>query len=232
MIARDRVLIVDDEPYIREFVSQILSARFQVFFAGTGEDALASVQANQPSLVILDLSMPGMGGLETCRRLRDNPVTRDINIIMLTAFDEADQRIAAFDAGADDFVGKPFRPEELMARVGAKIRRRHEEAPSAPELRLQCGDLAVDVEALKVSAGDRPLDVGPVEFKILVSLMREKGQMVSRARLIEFVWGSEPASERALDPHVSALRRKLAHTRAELKTTYGGGYSLVPKDPA
>lgn len=233
MKSRERVLVVDDEVYIRELVSQILSARYQVFFAASGDEALAAAKACRPSVIILDLSMPGIGGMETCRRLRGDPATRGIHIVMLTAFSELEQRIAAFESGADDFLAKPFRPEELLARVGAKVRRSVEEAAAAvPDFRLRCADLSVDVEALKVSAGDRPLDVGPVEFKILVSLMREKGGLVSRARLAGFVWGEEPASHRALDPHVSSLRRKLADTRVELKTTYGGGYSLVVKDVA
>lgn len=228
---RERVLVIDDESYIREFVSQVLSEKYHVFLAGSGEDGLVSAEQNQPAVVLLDILMPGIGGVETCRRLRENPVTRDIRVVMLSALNEFAQRTAAFDAGADDFIGKPFHPQELISRVEAKCRRRNEtaQATSGGEMNLSCGDLRIESDLLKAFVSDRELEVGPVEFRILLALLRSQGEMVSRRDLAEFVWSKGEFSDRALDPHMSSLRKKLGGSTAELKTVYGQGYSIIAR---
>lgn len=228
---RERVLVIDDESYIREFVSQVLSEEYHVFLAASGEDGLVSAEQNKPSVVLLDILMPGMGGVETCRRLRENPATRDIRVVMLSALNESQQRVAAFDAGADDFVGKPFHPQELLARVDAKCRRLNERIlpVASVESVLSCGDLRVELDLLKAFAGERELEISPVELRILIALLRSQPEMVSRRQLAEFVWSKGEQSDRALDPHMSSLRKKLGGSSAELKTVYGQGYSIIAR---
>jgi DNA-binding response OmpR family regulator len=228
---RPTILIVDDESYIREFLAQILSEHFQIAFAKSGTEALEMARAVRPAIVVLDVLMPGQNGIETCKKLREQRESECIPIIMLTAVNEPEQRIKAFNAGADDYLSKPFLPEELIARINRKLEKppvRQVETKEAVEiclgnLKLQFDDLSIEIDGVK-------RELGQVEYKILNFLLKKRGELVSRQELNDYVWGHELPSERALDPHITSLRKKLEKSQGELKTVYGKGYSIILKD--
>lgn len=227
---RTKILIVDDESYIREFLAQILSEYFQVAFAKNGAEAIDAAKSSKPSIVILDVLMPGIGGIEVCKMMRECPETAAIPIIMLTALNEPEQRINAFKSGADVFLSKPFLPEELIARINRKLEKApsiktpsKEEAPIYGDLKLQIDDLSLEIGGIRH-------DLGQVEYKILNFLLKKRGELVPRDELNNYVWGYDLPSERALDPHITSLRKKLQTSKGELKTVYGKGYSIILKD--
>lgn len=228
-MSKRTVLVVDDESTIREFLAQVLSMRYQVILAKCGSEALRLARTRKVSVILLDILMPGKSGIDVCKELRTDPATRSISIIMLTALNEPDQRTQAFIAGADDFVSKPFNPDELLARVEAKIRRSEEIKPQVVST-LQFGDLSLDFIEQKAEIAGQPIEVGQIELKILKCLIHHEGQLVGRDVLHQFVWGDESPSDRALDPHITTLRKKLSSSRGILKTVYGKGYSLVLRD--
>lgn len=228
-MTKRKILVVDDEPSIREFLAQILSADYQIILAKSGTEAVEKAQSQKPSLILLDILMPGMTGVEVCKHLRNDSNTKLIPIIMLTALNEPEQRTQAFLAGADDYISKPFKPDELLARIKSKVRRL-DEAPSSLSALLKFGDLELDLQEAKVEIAGNPLDIGHIELKILKCLLSHRGQLVERNILNQYVWGDEAPSYRALDPHITTLRKKLRASRGELKTVYGRGYSLVMKE--
>lgn len=221
-----KILIVDDEPDIREFLAQILSQNYHVIFAKNGEEAVEIAKEQQPSIILLDLIMPVKTGIEACKDLRSNPKTTEIPILFLSALNSSGQRTDAFLAGADDYINKPFTPDELLARVESKLRRSAERNSQAT---VKYGDLIIDFQQLKITSSSKDLDLGQTEFKILSYLIKRKGDLVTRDELNSFVWQDEVPSDRALDPHITTLRRKLKDSLCELKTVYGQGYGLVIK---
>ncbi len=227
MTNRHRILIIDDESYIREFVSQVLSERYQVFLAKNGPDGLRVARQIKPDAIVLDILMTGQDGIETCRALRKDPITSTIPVVMLSALNEPENRIEAFSAGADDYVSKPFRPEELLLRVENKVQTSSKFAlEMAASNSRNCGDISIDLQEVKASIGGEVFDIGPIEFKILSLLIRKSGQLVSREEIENFVWCDGPPSDRALDPHITALRKKLLASQCELKTVYGYGFCI------
>jgi DNA-binding response OmpR family regulator len=228
---KDSVLIVDDEAYIRDFVGQVLSDHYDVIFATNGAEATEMAVRLKPSLIILDILMPGENGLEVCKKLRGAPETKKIPVMMLTALNETDSMVGAFESGADDFLTKPFVPAELVARVASKIRRSKEAVQIIAGQVIEVGNLKVDFDGLRVQVAGQPLDIGTIEFKILKYLVQNQDKVVLREELHSFVWGEETPSERALDPHITSLRKKLKNSSGALKTIYGRGYSFVLKSP-
>lgn len=226
---KEKILIVDDESYIREFVGQVLSEHYKIFFASSGAEGVEIAQREKPSAIVLDILMPEQSGLETCRILRQNEVTSKIPVLMLTAANQVETRVEAFDLGADDFIAKPFLPNELLARVRSKIKRSQEGASSSGEKTLKVGSFKINFDEMRVFYKDTQLELGLIEFKIFNCLISDHGQVIDRNLMNQFVWGSEIPSDRALDPHITSLRKKLRPTNAELKTVYGRGYSLVFK---
>jgi phosphate regulon transcriptional regulator PhoB len=222
-----RVLIVEDEPDIRELVVHHLKREgYQVSAASSGEEALRQVQAAPPDLVILDLMMPAMDGLEVCRRLRQDPATASLPIVMLTAKGDEVDRVLGLEIGADDYVVKPFSPKELLARVRAVLRRSRP-APGAAPLRL--GALAIDFGTHMVSVGGETLALTPKEFDFLRALVEARGRVLSREFLLDRVWGYSHASEiesRTVDVHVRRLRVKLGPEGRRILTVKSVGYRL------
>ena len=220
------VLVIDDEPQIVRLVRAYLEeAGFRVVIAYNGEEGLAVARHEKPDLIILDVLMPRMDGLEFTRRIRSE---RDVPIIMLTARVEETDRIVGLALGADDYVTKPFSPRELVARVRAVLRRAHA-SPERP-LVLRVGSLTLDRAAHTVTLADRPLELTPTEFSILETLMTTPGRVFSRAELLQAAQGvAFEAYERTVDVHIKNLRRKLepdpAHPRFIL-TVRGVGYRL------
>lgn len=228
---KHKILIVDDEPSIREFLAQILSEHYQILFAKNGTEALEVAKSKVPTIILLDILMPGKNGIQTCRDIRNDPTTKSIPVIMLTALNDTDQRTQAFISGADDYVSKPFTPDELVARIESKIRRQKEVTPQIAG-RVQFGDLTLNLEELKAEINGKAVEISQTEFKILNCLIKNQGQLLLREALHDYVWGDESPSDRALDPHITTLRKKLKGSRCELKTAYGQGYSLILKESA
>jgi phosphate regulon transcriptional regulator PhoB len=222
-----RVLIVEDEPDIRALVVHHLKREgYQVSAASSGEEALRQVQAAPPDLVLLDLMMPAMDGLEVCRRLRQDPATASLPIVMLTAKGDEVDRVLGLEIGADDYVVKPFSPKELLARVRAVLRRSGP-APGAASLRL--GALVIDVGTHTVSVGGLALALTPKEFDLLRALVDARGRVLSREFLLDRVWGYSRASEiesRTVDVHVRRLRVKLGPEGRRILTVKSVGYRL------
>ncbi len=221
------ILVVDDEPQIAGIVSDYLRlAGFDVIVAADGVRALQVARGRHPDLVVLDLGLPGLDGLEVARNLRRES---EVPIIMLTARVEEDDRLRGLEIGADDYVTKPFSPRELVARVRAVLRRSEGRHIDGDLLRV--ADLAIDVARMSVRRGDEPIDLTPTEFQLLAALARHPGRVLTRAQLLDAARGADAeAYERAVDSHVKNIRRKLErdpHAPRYLETVYGIGYRLV-----
>ncbi len=227
---RPTVLIVDDESYIREFLAQILSKHFRIAFAKDGKEALEMAKTVKPAIIVLDVLMPGQNGIETCKKLREQRESEEIPVIMLTAVNEPEQRIKAFNAGADDYLAKPFLPEELIARINRKLEKAALRQSPSKETEFRLGNLKLQFDDLSLEVDGVKCELGQVEYKILNFLLRKRGELVSRQELNDYIWGHELPSDRALDPHITALRKKLQKSHGELKTVYGKGYSIILKD--
>jgi phosphate regulon transcriptional regulator PhoB len=224
-----RVLIVEDEPDIRELVVHHLKREgYQVSAAAGGEEALRQVRAAPPDLVLLDLMMPAMDGLEVCRRLRQDPATAALPIVMLTAKGDEVDRVLGLEIGADDYIVKPFSPKELVARVKAVLRRSR---PAPGTVPITLGTLTIDPGTHTVSVGGRALALTPKEFDLLRALAEASGRVLSREFLLDRVWGYSHASEiesRTVDVHVRRLRVKLGPEGRRVLTVKSVGYRLDP----
>jgi DNA-binding response OmpR family regulator len=216
------VLLVEDEESLASLVSAYLEQEgYRVVWVGTGADALQAVEQQPVRLVVLDLNLPDMDGLDVCKQIR---IRSSVPIVMLTARDEEADRLAGLGAGADDYIGKPFSPRELVARMKAVLRRAE---PHADEPLLVLGDVVLQRDAREVGVGGEKVALRPKEFDLLVYLMQNRGVVVSRELLLERVWGFDYAGgTRTVDVHVAQLRRKLG--RPELiQTIRGSGYKAV-----
>jgi phosphate regulon transcriptional regulator PhoB len=220
-----RVLIVEDEPDIRDLlVFHLQREGYHVIHARTGAEALRLVRAEPPDLVLLDLMLPEVDGLEVCRRLRQDPATRALPIVMLTARGDEVDRVLGLELGADDYVVKPFSPRELVARVRAVLRRARPEAGSAP---LVVGHLVIDAAAHQVTVGGAAVSLTRKEFDLLRALLEAQGRVLSREYLLDHVWGYTAAGEiesRTVDVHVRRLRQKLGAEGQRIGTVTGVGY--------
>jgi DNA-binding response OmpR family regulator len=226
-----RVLVVDDDPTVSEVVSRYLqSAGFAVTVAGDGPSALEQAAAVSPDLVVLDLLLPGIDGLEVCRRLRE---TSPVPVVMLTALGQESDRVLGLETGADDYVTKPFSPRELVLRVQSVLRRAAvatEGAASAtPSEVLRLGDLVVDLTAREARRGDRQLSLTLREFDLLEFLLRHPRTAFTRAELLEKVWGWTFGDQSTVTVHVRRLREKIEDDPSQptvLVTVWGVGYRL------
>lgn len=225
------VLIVEDEPPLVELLSYNLEkAGFQIHIARDGEEALLAVEERKPDLILLDWMLPYVSGIEICRRIRRNPETRNVPIIILTARGEEDDRIRGLDAGADDYVVKPFSPSELVARVRAVLRRTR---PAFDKDSLTYGDITMDLTTHRVSRNDEPVDLGPTEFRLLRFMMEHPGRVFSREQLLDSVWGHDTYIEpRTVDVHIRRLRKamNLPGTTDLIRTVRSAGYALDLKE--
>jgi len=225
-VSGKRVLVVDDDVKTVELVKLYLNRDgYRVLTAYDGNEALKLARENQPDLIVLDLMLPGINGLEICRILREES---DVPIIMLTALTTDDDRLTGLDLGADDYVTKPFSPRELAARVRAVLRRLPGER--GPE-KIEHGALTVNFLKHEAFLEDKPLNLTPIEFKVLGALAKEPGRVFSRAQIIEKALGYDfDGFDRTIDVHILKLRRKLEpdprHPRY-IKTVYGAGYKLM-----
>lgn len=220
-----KVLIVEDEGPLAEMLRYNLESEgFRVSHAETGEEAELLVREERPDLVVLDWMLPQVSGIEICRRLRAKPETRAIPIVMLTARGEEADRIRGLSTGADDYVVKPFSLPELMARVKAILRR---SSPDRVADVLRVGDIELDRSAHRVTRGLRDVRLGPTEFRLLEFLMESPGRVLSRAQLLDGVWGRDAfVDERTVDVHIGRLRKSLIRGKEKdpIRTVRGSGY--------
>ncbi len=221
------VLVVEDEPDIRALIVHHLTRDgFRCRTAGSGPEALQSIRRAAPDLVVLDLMLPGLDGLEVCRRLRGDPASSAIPVIMLTAKADEVDRVVGLEIGADDYLAKPFSPKELVARVRAVLRRARRAPGGAP---LAVGGIGLDVARHEASVGGTALALTPKEFDLLLALMQAAGRVLSREHLLHRVWGYARADEiesRTIDVHVRRLRAKLGDEGRRITTVKGVGYRL------
>jgi DNA-binding response OmpR family regulator len=223
-----RVLVVEDDPDIAELVTRYLEkAGYAATRVSSGRDALDAVRAKAPDLIVLDVMLPHVDGLEVCRLLRANEQTARIPIIMLTARAEESERIVGLEIGADDYIAKPFSPNELVARVRALLRRsQRQDAPSGRPLSL--GAITVDPDRHTVSLDGREVTLTAKEFLLLSYLLQHRGRVLSRDILLEQVWGYRyTGGTRTVDVHVRRLREKLPPLTDALVTVKQFGYKLV-----
>jgi two-component system phosphate regulon response regulator PhoB len=222
-----RILVVEDEAPLALLLTYNLEAEgFQVEHVDRGDEAELRLSESLPDLVILDWMLPGVSGLEICRRLRARDETRAMPIIMLTARGDENERVRGLSVGADDYVVKPFSTPELMARVHALLRRARPERVAS---RLVAGDIDLDRETRRVKRSGREIHLGPTEFKLLEYLMEKPGRVFSRGQLLDSVWGmSAEIDERTVDVHVGRLRKALIRGRETdpIRTVRGAGYSF------
>ena len=220
------ILVVEDEQSIASFVSLYLkNAGYEVRTAATGSAALAEVQVRAPALIILDLMLPDLDGIEVCKRVRQSS---DVPILMLTARDEDIDKIIGLEVGADDYMTKPFNPRELVARVKSILRRVTPERREAQGDRIVHGDLIIDAGRREVTVSGTEVQLAPKEFELLWELLDHRGLVLTRDQLLERVWGYTFAGDtRTVDVHVRQVRRKLGEA-SPIVTVWGVGYKVSP----
>jgi DNA-binding response OmpR family regulator len=224
-----RILVVDDEPKIVQLARDYLErAGFEVLAAGDGRTALASLRAEKPNLIVLDLGLPEIDGLDVTRAIRKES---NVPIVMLTARGEETDKLVGLELGADDYMTKPFSPKELVARVRAVLRR-FEAARAGSEV-IRVGDLLLDVPRMQATVGGKSVELTPTEFQLLTILAREPGRVFTRGQLLDAVRGTAFESyERAIDAHIKNIRRKIEpdpHEPRYIVMIYGVGYKLADK---
>ncbi len=226
-----RILVVDDERDITALVAYHLArAGYRVRTAGDGGAALEAIAAETPDLIVLDLMLPGLSGHEVLAEVRRREATRDVGVIVLTARRDEPDRIKGLAGGADDYLTKPFSPEELVLRVGAVLRRLKAPAAAGPVLRA--GAVVIDRGAHTVAVGGEPVDLTPLEYRLLLLLVERRGRVQSRPQLLETVWESQPDIQtRTVDMHVQRLRTKLRDAGDEIETVRGFGYRFRADEP-
>jgi len=219
-----KILLVDDEPDILEFLAYNLNKEgFRVLQAENGKDAIALAKKEIPHLIVLDVMMPDMDGIETCRELREQAVLKDVLIAFLTARGEDYTQIAGFEVGADDYITKPIKPRVFVSRIKALLRRLNTQIPE--ELNLQFGDLRIDKEKHLVYKNSEEIVLPKKEFNLFVLLSSKPGKVFTREFILEKVWGDEViVGDRTIDVHIRKLREKLGD--AYFKTVKGVGYKF------
>lgn len=221
------VLVVEDEAAQREVLSYNLEAEgFRVTRAEDGEQALLLIDEEAPDIIVLDWMLPNVSGIEVCRQIKTRPDTRAVPVIMLSARSEEVDRVRGLETGADDYVVKPYSVVELMARVRAQLRRTR---PSTVGQQLNYEDIMLDSETHKVVRSDKPLKLGPTEFRLLSTFMEKPGRVWSREQLLDRVWGRDIyVDTRTVDVHIGRLRKALCQHGGDdpLRTVRGAGYAL------
>ncbi len=227
------ILIVEDEPAIRDLLAvNLRHGGYRPILASDAADARRKIDAELPDLILLDWMLPDQQGTEFARRLRSDERTRALPVIMLTARSEESDRLNGFDSGVDDYVSKPFSPRELLARIKALLRRA---APETSDEPVEIDGLRLEPKTFRASGNGQALKLGPTEFRLLQYFMRNPDRVLSRARVLDGVWGDHVfIEERTVDVHIRRLRLALqpsGHDRL-IETVRGGGYRMLPKVPA
>ncbi len=225
--AQPSVLVVEDEPAQREVLAYNLKAEgFRVGMAESGDEALVVFDEMSPDIVVLDWMLPGVSGIEICRRWKSSPASRSVPIIMLSARSEEVDRVRGLETGADDYVVKPYSIVELMARVRSQLRRVR---PATVGVQLEYDDIVLDSETHRVTRGQNELRLGPTEFRLLSTFMEKPGRVWSRDQLLDRVWGRDIyVDTRTVDVHIGRLRKALGQYGGKdlIRTVRGAGYAL------
>ena len=229
MARAGRILVVEDEKDVAELIRYTLTKEsYDVTLVTNGAEALRQTREIRPDLVLLDLMIPQFNGWEVCRRLKQDPATRAIPVIMVTARVEEGDKVLGFEMGADDYVTKPFSTRELVARIKAVVRRSKPAELEAKQHRLRAGDLLIDRHRFEVTVGGRPVPLTPKEFALLATLVAEPGRVFGRDELLDLVWGQDGFVEpRTVDVHVARLRGKFVAAKLPppgVDTVRGVGY--------
>lgn len=226
-----RILVVDDETDVIDMLLvNLRGAGFQVSAVEDGASAIAKAKSEPPSLIILDLMLPGMSGLEICKVLKSDPVTQHIPVIMLTAKGEEVDKIVGLELGADDYVTKPFSPRELILRINRSLRRGKDKSPAQEKVTI--GELLLDHSRHEVLVKGQPVNLTATEFRLLALLMERRGRVHGRDRLLNDVWGYESVIDtRTVDTHVRRLREKLGPLANYIETVRGVGYRISEDEP-
>jgi two-component system phosphate regulon response regulator PhoB len=219
------ILSVEDEEDIQEVVKyNLLREGYRVNCAGTGEEALKSVRDGRPDLILLDLMLPGVDGLEVCRRLKRDPDTEGIPVIMLTAKGEESDIVAGLELGAEDYITKPFSPKVLIARIRAVLRRKSRQVPDENEV-VRTHEVLINPGRHEVLVDDKPVELSHTEFKVLHLLARRPGWVFTRYQIVDAVHGEGyPVTERSVDVQIVGLRKKLGEAGKYIETVRGVGY--------
>ena len=221
-----KILIVEDEKDIIKMLDYNLKKEgYRVIDARDGEDAIDSALRHHPDLILLDLMLPGIDGLEVCKTLKKEDKTAKIPVIMLTAKSQESDKVVGLEMGADDYVTKPFSPRELIARIKAVLRRVNEKE-KLPEI-YQAGDLKIDFEKIAVYVKEKPVELTSKEFELLRTLLKARGRVLSRDYLLDTIWGFDHAVEietRTVDVHIRTLRKKLKNSAKYILTVKNYGY--------
>lgn len=222
-----RILVIEDENDIRQVLDYNLrQAGHEVILAARGQEGLRLAREQHPELLLLDLMLPDLAGTDICRMLKDDPATRAMPIVMLTARGEEVDRVVGFELGADDYVTKPFSVRELVLRIRAVLKRHETEGADGRTIEFGC--LKIDREAHRVWVGDEEVELTALEFKLLVTLYERRNRVQSRGALLDHVWGIETKiSTRTVDAHVKRLREKLGSARDYVETVRGVGYRFA-----
>jgi len=228
---QQKILVVDDEADVLDMlVINLRAAGFQVVAVEDGASALAKARSESPALIILDLMLPGMSGIEICKVLKGDAATRHIPIIMLTAKAEEVDKIVGLELGADDYVTKPFSPRELILRVNRSLRRGKDKTPGVEKITI--GEIMLDHTRHVVLVKNKPVDLTATEFRLLALLMERRGRVQGRDRLLNDVWGYESSIDtRTVDTHVRRLREKLGSLASYIETVRGVGYRISEDEP-
>ncbi len=220
-----KILVVEDEAAVREMICFVLKqSGYDTLEAGDAAEARKHLSSSTPSLILMDWMLPGTSGVELTRELKQDPLTRDIPVIMLTARGEEDDKVRGLECGAEDYVTKPFSPRELAARVKVILRR---VAPHATEEMVSTGDLQLDPSSYRVNVGSQEVELGPTEFRLLLFFMTHQDKVYSRSRLLDKGWGTNVfIEERTVDVHIRRLRKALEPHGVDglVQTVRGAGY--------
>jgi two-component system OmpR family response regulator len=222
---KPKLLIVDDESDIREIVREVLQQHFEIVEAQNGKEAVDLAQKILPDIILMDIMMPEMDGIAATENIRGMIATRHIPILMLTAANNRDSRIRAFDFGADQFIGKPFDFEELTSRLLSVMKRsRQINNPTSKEVHFL--NLELNLESKELRIDSNRIELSPVEFDIVKILVLNRETLVTRGQIIAEVWKAKGSPGRVMDAHIVSIRRKFAGFRGSIKTVYGSGYIL------
>lgn len=229
---KDTILIVEDEKDIAKMIEYNLKKEgYKTIIASDGEDAIDAAISKLPDLILLDLMLPGIGGLDVCKELRAERKTALIPVIMLTAKSQEADKVIGLELGADDYVTKPFSPRELIARIKAVLRR-GQEKESQPEV-IKMGGLVLNLSKIEVTVKDRPIELTSKEFELLRTLVKARGRVLSRDYLLDNIWGFDHAIEiqtRTVDVHIRTLRKKLKTEAKRIITVKNYGYRFEYED--